>query len=85
MVTAPVLRVEPAAMVRVLLDVMVKSSPAACDVGDAETTRVTSCEEGPLREAATLATPPFSPMEGRAQDERYGGRGFVVGDGQRSA
>ena len=42
MVTAPVLRVEPASMVSVLLGVMVKSSPSAGGSGDAETTRVTS-------------------------------------------
>ena len=50
-------------MVRVLLDVMVKSPLTAGDTGDAETTMLTSCEEGPLREAVTLAVPPFSLME----------------------
>ena len=62
-VTLPVLSVEPAAMVRVLLEVMVKSPPTAGGSGDAETIRVTSCEEGPLSEAVTLEAPPFSLME----------------------
>ena len=63
MVTAPVLLVDPAAMVRVLLDAMVKSPLTAGDTGDAETTTVTSWEEAPLSEAVTLVVPPFSPME----------------------
>ena len=62
MVTVPALTVEPAAIVRVLLDVIVKSPSAAGGSGDAETTRVTSSEEGPLRDAVTLAAPPFSFM-----------------------
>ena len=51
-------------MVRALLDEMVKSPLTAGDRGVADTVRVTASEEGPLREAVTMATPPFSSMEG---------------------
>ena len=63
MVTAPVLLVDPAAMVKVLLDVTVKSPLTAGDTGLAATVKVTSWEEGPLSEAVTLALPLFSLME----------------------
>ena len=57
MVTVPVLLVNPGAMVRVLLDVMVKYPLTAGDTGDAETTTVAAWEEAPLSEAVTLAAP----------------------------
>ena len=63
MVTVPLLVVDPGAMVRVLLDVMVKFPLTAGDNGDTETTTVTAWEEGALSEAVTLALPPFSLME----------------------
>ena len=63
MVTTPVLSVEPAAMVRVVFDVIVKSPLSAGDTADAETSTVTSSEQGLLREAVTLADPPFSLIE----------------------
>ena len=55
MVTLPVLLVEPAAMVRVSLEEMAKSPATAGGTGLADTTTVTAWEEGPLREAVTLA------------------------------
>ena len=63
MVTAPLLLVAPAAMVKVSLEEMVKSPLAAGGTGLADTVRVTASEEGPLREAVTLAAPPSSLME----------------------
>ena len=64
MVTFPVLLVEPASIVRVSLEEMVKSPLTAGDTGLADTVRVTASEEGRLREAVTSAIPPFSLMEG---------------------
>ena len=40
-----------------------KSPLTAGGSGDAEISTVTGCEEGGLRVAVTIATPPFSPME----------------------
>ena len=64
MVTAPLPLVDPVAMVKVLLEVRVKSPLTAGDTGLADTVKVTAWEDNPLREAVTLALPPFSPMEG---------------------
>ena len=53
-VTVPVLSVAPAAMVRVLLAVTVKSPVAAGDTAAAATVRVTAWLDAPLREAVTV-------------------------------
>ena len=58
MVTAPVLLVEPASIVSVLLEEIAKSPLTAGDVGLADTVRITASEEGRLREAVTSAIPP---------------------------
>ena len=83
MVTVPVLLVEPGAMVRILLEEMAKSPATAGDTGDADTTTVTACGEGLLRNAVTLAVPTFSLMEVGLRSSVTVGATVVVGDGQR--
>ena len=60
MVTVPVLVFEPAAMVRVLFVLRLKSDEVAGDTAAAETVRVTSWLDSALNVAVTVVEPPFS-------------------------
>ena len=62
MVTTPALLVAPAAMVRVVLALSVKSDDVAGEVADAETVTVTSTPAASSRVAVTALTPPSSVM-----------------------
>ena len=62
-VTAPELEVPPAAMVRVLFELKEKSPETAGETAAADTVSVTVSLDSPLREAVTVALPPFSEIE----------------------
>ena len=62
-VTAPELEVPPAAMVRVLFELKEKSPETAGETAAADTVSVTVSLDSPLRDAVTVALPPFSEIE----------------------
>ena len=62
-VTVPVLVFEPAAMVRVVSVLRLKSDDVAGDTAAAETVRVTSWLETALSVAVTVVEPPSSSMD----------------------